>query len=159
MNESEPKRCRICLGTDNLIIACDCVNDFERVHVKCLEVWLERSDNRFCDICGYRYHIRKKHKSRLAWLADQNHELETFVEIVAKSVQIWHCYILGSIVLTLVAVPTWRAWLPLYLVLALRLVNILYIWMLFCFRIVYNYNDWRKRNFSIEVMPNPDRNR
>ena len=148
--------CRICLGTDNLIIACECIGDFEKIHNKCLNEWLESTGNRFCDLCGYKYRMNKKYKNRFDWLSDRTDELETLIEITAKTVQIWHCYILGWIMSSLVGTNVWTI-SSLNAILFFRLFNICYIWTQFVLKLIYDYREWRQNNYTIEVQPNPDR--
>lgn len=55
--------CRICLkGEDKknvLIRVCKCENLFELVHSKCIENWIQLTNNEFCDICKYKFKFKK----------------------------------------------------------------------------------------------------
>ncbi|XP_014274861.1 E3 ubiquitin-protein ligase MARCHF4 [Halyomorpha halys] len=68
--------CRICyqrnISEPNLSL-CGCRGTLELVHKSCLELWLASSHQAYCELCGYRFNLRKKlkyglFKAILVWL-------------------------------------------------------------------------------------------
>lgn len=55
--------CRICRDeslSDDVISPCYCAGSLGRVHVKCLEEWLSKSNKVACEICQYKFHLKKQ---------------------------------------------------------------------------------------------------
>lgn len=55
--------CRICLRGEgkrnSLIRVCKCRSHFELVHAKCIENWIQLTNNERCEICGHMFRFTK----------------------------------------------------------------------------------------------------
>ena len=150
------KKCRICLKPNNLIKPCFCRKEFSCVHIQCLKEWLEMTGHRFCDICGFRYITIKRFKSRMEWFSDNTEEFETFMEILAKTVNILHCFFLAIALILIVNRITISNQI-LVIILCVRIYNIINIWIKFISNLNKHYGQWKKSNFSIQLFANPNR--
>ncbi|XP_063233645.1 E3 ubiquitin-protein ligase MARCHF2-like isoform X2 [Bacillus rossius redtenbacheri] len=69
---SSPGRfCRICHEDDRLegfVSPCDCSGTQGLVHIKCLEKWLSSSNTDKCEICKFKFSIRKHPQHLWQWL-------------------------------------------------------------------------------------------
>lgn len=64
--------CRICLevGKPNkkLVSPCYCIGSVGQVHVSCLERWLTYSSAQKCEICGFKYILRRRSVSLMEFI-------------------------------------------------------------------------------------------
>lgn len=74
--------CRICLfQTPPLITPCECRAAFAYVHTKCLNEWLDATQVEQCDICRFKFKLRKRRKNIVEWLKDEGKFTEYADEI------------------------------------------------------------------------------
>ncbi|XP_015913003.2 E3 ubiquitin-protein ligase MARCHF3-like isoform X2 [Parasteatoda tepidariorum] len=69
-NLEDNPTCRICYGGPNigrLLKPCKCKGTIEYVHGRCLELWLETTEHKKCELCHYLFKTRKVQKSCLEW--------------------------------------------------------------------------------------------
>ena len=152
------KKCRICLKPDNLIKACNCRKVFAHVHSTCLKECLELMAHRFCDICGFQYIIEKEHKTVWTWFSDNSEEFENLMEIIVKTVNIVQILFLTLIVCSFVGLYNIWTYI-LAAIMFIRVLNIIYMWCRFIGKVLTEYSQWKKSNFTIQVFPNPIRDR
>lgn len=64
--------CRICLKgeelNNKLMKVCKCERHFEQVHRKCIENWIQLTSSEFCDLCDFRFNLKKFKMNYLDYL-------------------------------------------------------------------------------------------
>jgi len=148
--------CRICLGRDQLIMSCNSKNDFAYVHEYCLNRWLELTGYQFCDLCQFKFILKRENKSYKSWLLEHNEQIETLLELCVQTINIVHIYVLGLIALLLFNVRLFfKCIIGMFVV--LRTFNIIRLWGLLITRHIGEYKDWKKNHLNVKAQTNPNR--
>jgi len=148
--QQQIQRCRICLRRDQLIMSCNCKKDFAFVHKYCLSRWLELTGHQFCDLCQFRFIMKREQKSYKSWLFEHSEQMETLLEICVRTMNIAHIYILGLIALSLFDVRLlFKLVIGIFMI--LRTVNIVRLWGLLIARHITEYKDLKKNHLNVRL--------
>lgn len=137
---------------NQLIRPCECRGEFAHVHRPCLANWIETTQHKFCDVCGFKYNLTFIEKSIFDWFHEDNQAL-TSLRLAFVAFLVYHVSFLGLVVcqfkapkgiLDIVILTTSYTWIVLTTILVL----------LHCFQIYVEFTRWRQSNRRVIVNEN-----
>ena len=77
MSKKSALLCRICYddekgGSRLLISPCKCSGSMAAIHQACLEKWLSTSTSDLCELCGYKFNVKKTPPTFTEWLCGKS---------------------------------------------------------------------------------------
>ena len=91
--------CRICLKGEakknNLIRVCKCERYFEFVHSKCIENWIQLTNNEYCDICKFKFKFKKYSMSYSDFVRFECEDKTNFIQFLIITLLVLYVISIG----------------------------------------------------------------
>ena len=91
--------CRICLeGEDtnrSLMKVCKCERHFEHVHSKCIENWIELTNNEFCEMCKVKFKFTKRSMGYLDFVHSEYQDNTNFFNFLIITLLVLYVLSIG----------------------------------------------------------------
>ena len=153
------KTCRICLKnsekkSDQLIRSCKCEADI--VHKSCIEKWLELTSQTNCPLCGFEYKAKFCPKNYWNYLKETRVERDDIIELNIRSINIIHLTLLVVIIflhnISRFKLIQYIFFSIIFVITLGRLFSVFRLCSLFYSRSTYNYKEWQKTHFTVNIV-------